>query len=393
LSADLIGSVGFLLSVFATAGVLVGVSVTRSRTPRWLWTPLGATIGAQIAVAPIILVVFGTIPFLAPVANLVAAPVVAGTTLAGFVAVIVPLPAIADVARFGAEVVLQISERAAGGPQLSATAAAGVGLVGVLTAFRTTRPLGMAAALIAAVVLASGAPSWPTTPSVVVLDVGQGDAILVQDPSGLAMLVDGGGNPGVLDRALRRHGVTRLDTVVVTHGDADHVGGLVGLAGSIDVGSLWIGAFNDRSVLTDKVIEDAERASVPIRGVQDGDRGGLGSIGIEVLGPQRRYLSENDGSVVLLVTAERTMLLPGDIESIGQADLPALRPDVLLIPHHGSATTSIRWLDKTVGEIAVLSYGENTYGHPHPDVLASLEGSGARVLQTFLDGDVTIPLG
>jgi competence protein ComEC len=393
LSADLIVSVGFLLSVFATAGVLLGVSVTRSRKPRWLWTPLGATIGAQIAVAPIILVVFGSIPLLAPLANLVAAPVVAGTTLAGFVAVIVPLPAIADLARLGAEVVLRISEHAAGGPQLSVAAAVGVGLVGVLMAIRTARPIGVAAALIAAVVLAGAAPSWPTAPSVVVLDVGQGDAILVQDPSGLAMLVDGGGDPGVLDRALRRHGVTRLDTVVVTHGDADHVGGLVGLAGSVDIGSLWLGAFNDESALADKVVGEAEQAAVRIRMVQDGDTATLGSVGIEVLGPRRRYLSENDGSVVLLVTAQRSMLLPGDIESTGQADLPALRPDVLLVPHHGSATTNIRWLDRTVGEIAVLSYGVNTYGHPHPDVLASLEGSGARVLRTFLDGDVIIPLG
>jgi competence protein ComEC len=393
ISADLIFSVGFLLSVFATVGVLVGVYATQRRAPRWLWTPLGATIGAQAAVAPIILVVFGSIPLLAPVANLVAAPVVAGTTLAGFIAVIVPLPVIADTASLGSGVVLRIADIAAEGPQLGVFGALGVGVIGLLVSLQSFRPIGIAVAVVVAVSMSSSMPPWPVQPSVVVLDVGQGDAILVKDPSGLAMLIDGGSSPAVLDRALRRHGITRLETVVVTHGDEDHVGGLIGLIGPIGVGSLWVGTFNSRSALTNTLVQEAARAAVPLRTVQAGDRSTLGLIGIDVLGPQRRYLSENDGSVVLLVSGARSILLSGDIEAVGQGDLPAVRPDVLVVPHHGSGTTNIGWLNRTVGDTAVLSYGVNTYGHPHADVLGALLEGEVEIRETFIEGDVVVPLG
>ena len=87
------------------------------------------------------------------------------------------------------------------------------------------------------------------------------------------------------------------------------------------------------------------------------------------------------------------MLLPADIEAVAQRELPPVRPDAMVVPHHGSSTTDLAWLEGALGYTAVLSYGENTYGHPHPDVLAVLEASGATVHHTMLEGDVTIPLG
>ena len=84
----------------------------------------------------------------------------------------------------------------------------------------------------------------------------------------------------------------------------------------------------------------------------------------------------------------------GDIGAVAQAELPAMQPDVLVVPHHGAATTDLRWLDATVrpGSIAVLSYGPNTYGHPHPDVVGRLEVLGAIVRRTE-HGHVEVPLG
>jgi competence protein ComEC len=119
----------------------------------------------------------------------------------------------------------------------------------------------------------------------------------------------------------------------------------------------------------------------------------IGSFEIEVLGPIRRYQAENDGSVSLLVSAGRTVFLGGDIEAVAQNDVPSIRPDVLVVPHHGSRTTDLDWLRDTVDSLAVLSYGENRYGHPHPDVVAVLTDAGATVRHTYLEGDITVGLG
>jgi competence protein ComEC len=392
-SADLATSVGFLLSVCATAGVLVGVRVVRGRTPGWLWMPLGATMGAQVAVAPLLLAVFGSMPLVAPITNMVAAPVVSLTTAVGLMAVVAPHPALTTVARSGAALVLAIAERGAGGPQLGLFAFLAASALAAAIVVPRTRPLGLSLICVVALVIPIGGQPWPSVPTVVVMDVGQGDAILIQDPSGRAMLVDGGRDPRTLDRAIRRHGVARLDVLALTHGDLDHVGGLVDLLSTVEVGEVWVARYAARSEAFDDVLEDAARAGVPVREVGRGVAFALGRIGIEVIGPSRRYLGDNDGSIVLLASWRRSMLLPADIEAVAQRELPPVRPDAMVVPHHGSSTTDLAWLEGALGSMAVLSYGENTYGHPHPDVLAVLDASGATVHHTMLEGDVTIPLG
>jgi competence protein ComEC len=128
--------------------------------------------------------------------------------------------------------------------------------------------------------------------------------------------------------------------------------------------------------------------------VGPGDSAWLGEFEIQVVGPQRRYADGNDGSVVLLVRAGgRSVVLPGDIGATAQHELPTLQPDVLLVPHHGAATTDLGWLAETVGSVAVVSVGENTYGHPDPAVVETLGDSGATVLITEELGDISLPLG
>ncbi|MGI9667239.1 MAG: ComEC/Rec2 family competence protein [Acidimicrobiia bacterium] len=390
-SADLLLSLGFQLSVLATVGVMLGVSVTRSRTPRWLWTPLGATIGAQLAVAPLIVAVFGSIPLAAPLANLVAAPVVALSTTIGMAAVVLPVPLLATAAQGGGSIVLAIAEAAESGPQLDllgATATAGIGF-GLM--FAPTRPLAVALAVVLFVSLPTGPAPWPATPRAVALDVGQGDAILVQSPSGATMLVDGGRDPLVLDGLLRSYGVSRLDIVVATHGDADHVGGLMEVFSTVDVGQLWVSGFAERDPGIAAVKDRATDAGVVVVEVSAGRSALVGDVTIEVLSPNRRYLSDNDGSVVLRVAHSRDLLLGGDIEGAAQHDLPAVHPDVLVVPHHGSSTNDLRWLERTVQSEAVLSYGSNTYGHPHDSIVELLTDLGVAIRSTS-DGDVVIPL-
>ena len=389
-SADLLWSVGFQLSVAATAGVLVGVTLARGRKPRWLWTSLLVTVFAQLAVAPIILTVFGSMPLWAPAANLVVAPIVtAATVVGGLTLVIGAFEPLADLL---STVVLFIAGWASRGPQLGTLGVFAAVVLGGVVARRSTRMLGIVAALIVVAAGSGGASAWPITPSVTALDVGQGDAILIQDPSGAAMLIDGGFDPGVIDRALRRHGVSRLDIVVMTHGDADHVGGLADVVASFDVGSLWVSAHAAPSGMVTAVLEAAASRSVPIVEVETGVTATLGQIRIEVVSPTRRFASENDGSVTIVASASLSVLVPGDIEAIGQRELPDLHPDIVIVPHHGSASTDPRWLANVVGEIAIVSYGINTYGHPNPEIMATLSEAGAEIRETFVEGDITVSL-
>jgi competence protein ComEC len=311
------------------------------------------------------------------------------TAIGGMALVLPPLASLADV---GASLILRIADMAANGPQLGWVGAIVAGLVGATVAWKSSRPLGVSVVVLAMVLLAGTAPTWPPDPTVVVLDVGQGDAILLQDPSGETVLVDGGPDPRSLDRALRRNGIKRIDVVVVTHGDLDHVGGVTEILGSGRVGELWVPLFGRESDLLAEAIGIAESAGVPVTRVSAGVMRRTQSFRINILGPRRKYQEENDGSVTLLVSAGRTMLLGGDIEAVAQAELPEVHPDVLVVPHHGSGTTDLRWLERILGTTAVLSYGQNSYGHPHPDVLNVLEESGVAVHHTYLEGDVSVNL-
>jgi competence protein ComEC len=85
-------------------------------------------------------------------------------------------------------------------------------------------------------------------------------------------------------------------------------------------------------------------------------------------------------------------MLPGDIGAIAQRELPHLNPEVLLVPHHGAATTDLDWLAATVGATAVISVGQNTYGHPDPAVLARLEMIGVAPRLTMDEGDISMSL-
>ena len=391
-SGDLAYDVGFQLSVAATAGVLAGSRIWLGRSPGVVWGLLGATLSAQIVVAPLLLLHFGTIPLLSPLANLLAAPLVTiATGLAG-VGVIVGWEPLLHVAGFASGLVLDVARVAAEWPQLGITATLGLAvLVGLawLTHKRWLVATVLAVVLVASVV----SPGPPSVPSVVVLDVGQGDAILLRDPSGAVVLMDGGRDPTTLRQSLRRHGVRHLDLVIASHGDADHVGGFEDLLDFASVGRVWVPAYAATGDLLDGFVTEATQQGIPVDSVHAGMTAQIGEFALEVLGPLRRYATDNDGSVVLLATANmRTVLLPGDIGAVAQAEIEAPPLYVIVVPHHGAATSDLAWLASSVGEVAVISVGPNTYGHPVPEVVSVLRQSGAEVLTTVVEGDITIPL-
>lgn len=392
IAPQLTGDVGFQLSVAATAGVLVGNVFARARSWGKLRTALAITLGAQGAVAPLMLWRFGSVPLLSPLTNLIAAPLVTAATVAGGGAVAAGWSPLVGLAVGLAEMVLEVSRLAAAGPQLGTigillTAAAGFAL-----RFRTLRPL---LALGGVLVLSFSVlpPSRVAVPTAVFLDVGQGDAALLLGPAGETVLIDGGPDPAILAGKLRKFGVDHFDLVVATHGDRDHIGGLGSVVSRYPVGTLWHPGHRDGSTLYRDLLDEAARLALAISAPQAGWRASVGDFDIEVLGPGRRYADINDESLVLRVEAGAlSVLFTGDIEDSAQQELGPVKADILKVPHHGAATTDLDWLEAAAAPVSVISVGENDFGHPHPDVLDVLEQTGSSVRRTDLEGDIVMPL-
>ncbi len=388
----LAGSVGFQLSVAATVGVIVGTRWPVTGGP--LVRALTVTLGAQVAVGPILVAQFGAVPLLSPLANLVAAPIVTAATVLGMLGTIGPGWLI-DIGAWLAGIVLALARVASGWPQVGWGWVLALGATAVLGSRRPGSRPALAAAgsvLIALLVLGTHAP--PPEPGAVVLDVGQGDAILLAGGDGQFALIDGGPDPVALIEALRRYGVRQLRLVVLTHAHADHAAGLVGVVGRIPIGIVWADTEPHTTPASEALFDRLADDGVPVAEPRPGDDMALGGLELTVEGPLRRYASPNDQSIVLLVEGSgRTMLLTGDIEAVAQSELEGLRADVLKVPHHGSATSDTSWLVSVDSDIAVISVGDNDFGHPSGDVIRALEESGDEVLRTDLDGDVVVPLG
>lgn len=231
---------------------------------------------------------------------------------------------------------------------------------------------------------------------VTVLDVGQGDAILLQPAGAPAILVDGGPPGEGLSGKLRDAGVESLGAAIVTHNQSDHAGGIEELLGRVPVGRLVFGRLGQ--ALRDR----ASSAGVAPLRVAEGNTLRSGRLRLEVLSPPRELLSEplagGDPNGQALVIHARwrnfSMLLTADAE----AEAVPLDPgpvDVLKVAHHGSDDAGLRTLlERATPELAVISVGEdNSYGHPTPDTLATLAGHGVGTLRTDLVGDVTLDVG
>ena len=395
-SPELAYSLGFQLSVAATAGVVVGTAWFQSLRPRWLATSLGAACGAQLAVAPILLLAIGQLPLWSPVANVAAAPLVVAATGLGAAGAVVGLDGFVEAGALLARAVLGIADLSSALPQIGWMAAllfAVCGLVALSVRFRPVAVL-VASLLACSLTVFAGPHTWagaPAGPAFVALDVGQGDALLLLGRQGETVLVDGGSDGAKVRAGLARFGVGAVDLLVLTHAHNDHYGGLADVIGSLPVGQMWYAPFPGQPDGYTSLVEAAEqvtRVTIPSLGVHR-----IGSIRLEVLGPVRRYASLNDQSIAIRATlGGRTVLLSGDMETVAQADLDPPRVDVLKVPHQGAATSDPEWLVQTGASVAVVSVGPNRFGHPSEELLAILERAGMEVRRTDREGDVVIGL-
>ena len=235
------------------------------------------------------------------------------------------------------------------------------------------------------------------------LDVGQGDAILIQAPDGRQILVDGGPSPTALLNelgALLPFWDRSLDLVVLTHPDGDHITGLIPLLDRYQVAQVLDTHLSDAAPLAEAWRTGLAHRHVPRAIAERGMRIPLGQAQLTVLHPGPRPLrgtasDDNNNAIVLrLEYGQTSLLLTGDAEVEAEAELLKaglpLRADLLKVGHHGSkGSTSAQFVAGVAPQWAVIPVGaENTFGHPHPDVLNRLAAAQAEIFRTDQNGRI-----
>ena len=228
------------------------------------------------------------------------------------------------------------------------------------------------------------------------IDVGQGSATLLKSGSH-AMLIDAGdSDQGTrIQLYLTKQGVENLDYLVLTHPDADHIGGAPVIITKFDIGQLFLSNYEKDNKTTQKVKDAMQYKGMTASDYQVGDTFALGNASFTILGPQKEYTDSNNASVALMVqNGNNRFLFTGDCEAEAEADMAAsqadLHADVYLAGHHGSDTASSQvFMDAVSPAYAVISCGEgNSYGHPHAEVLNRFRSMGIQVFRTDEQGSV-----
>lgn len=430
--------IGWQLSFTAVLGILLlasplrAVLVARFGAGAWrraLAEGIAVTVAATLATAPLVAYHFETISTTTLLANLLAMPAVAPAMWLGMVSAAaaqvpgLPLEPLNGLDALLLAYVAQVAEWCAAPDWAELHVRLGIwglvasylGLVATIVVARwITRYRRLVAArrrsipgtpsrflLLALAVLGGfaivGAKRTDSPPRgdlrVEVLDVGQGDAILLQPRGAPAVLVDGGPPGDGLAEELDEAGVERLGAAIITHDESDHAAGVEELFGQLPIARLFYGRL-DRAALA----EAATAGAAPVR-IAAGAEIRSGGLDLEVLWPPSELLSQpldgaspNAQALVLLARWRQfTMLLTADAEAESVPIDPGA-VDVLKVAHHGSDDAGLAaLLDRTRPRLAVISVGaENSYGHPTPATLATLAGHGVRALRTDRDGTVTI---
>lgn len=397
-------SPGFWLS-FGAVGLLFYVASGRVGDFRGWRARLAAWGAAQWAVTigslPLLLLFFQQFSLVSPLANALAIPVVSLlVTPLALLAVVVPLPGLLALDHWLLAQLMDVLTMLADMPVLERPAPPAAWLMlGVGGALWLLMPRGVPARWLGAVLMLPALLHVPPRPEagrawVEVLDVGQGLAVLVRT-AGHALLYDAGplysaesdAGQRIVVPYLRAIGQSRLDVLMVTHRDSDHSGGAASVMAAMPVTRI-LSSVDDMT---------GERCQAGMAWEWDGVHFSLLHPPAAIAGDGR--LKPNNRSCVLRVSADNgSMLLTSDIEAVDEQallerDAGALRADVLLVPHHGSRTSSTPAFIEAVGAKDVIypvGY-RNRFGHPRPDIVARY--GTVRAWRTDRDGAVRVDLG
>ncbi len=430
---------GFQLSFAGAVGLVTAAPPLRRaldvgrlrRMPRTLRDGVAAGVAATLFTLPFVAWHFGRVSVVGVAATLVATPLVAAA-IPGLLATLVaygPLPSVATFLAGGTDLLLRGLEGLARGvgslpgasvwvgdaTMIGCVAGGLLGVAWVRTTRERLRP--WVRYLVVAAVTVAGMGAAPLveralgagTLEIVFLDVGQGDAVAVRSPAGWWVVVDTGPRGRSWDAGarvvipyLRGRGAARLEGLILTHPDLDHIGGAEVVTEALHPRFIMDPAQAAGKDAYVDVLQVAQDNGIPWIEARRGFVLDLDGARLEVLypdGPSTTPAGRSDSnaqSVVVLVQygvfeALLTGDAPTEVEEVLLADLPA-ELELLKVGHHGSNTsTSPDLLSKTSPESAVISVGaRNRYGHPHPDVLQRLYAAGLRVLRTDERGHVRV---
>lgn len=416
---SLVADIGFELTFAATLGILLLVPVFDSWIPRLPWgigSLAASSLAAQVALTPLLAAQFHRLAPAALVLNLAAVPLASAVLLAG--AAILPVAALSSAAAslaawpawIAARLLLLSGEVVRAVPALDVRVPGpGVTVLvfyaaGVVALLQRRIRWGAALLTIAVVRLCFPEPTADGRLHVTALDVGQGDAIVVETPAGRALVVDAGNAANGFDLGeivvapyLWSRGITSLEGIAVSHAHLDHVGGVPFLLRHFRPKWLWEGPAPTKDPGYALLDASARVAAASRRTVRRGAAILIDGVRIEVLGPfalrTPPLQTRNDDSLVIRVSfGETSFLLTGDIESAGEWSLHAAPATVLKLAHHGSRTsTSERFLDAVAPKIALLSVGaRNHFGHPSVEVVRRLFDRRIPVYRTDRDGAIRV---
>jgi len=241
-------------------------------------------------------------------------------------------------------------------------------------------------------------------------DVGQGDAIFIETPEKYQTLIDGGPNSAILEKLDGELPFwdNSLDLIILTHPEKDHLAGLLAVLKRYKVKNiLWTGVTRDTAEFKEwqrLIQQEKEKEGAQIKIARLGQEIKLGKTVLRILHPfedleGREFKDSNNTSVIVkLVFGENSFLFTGDAYKSVEKDVlnrvkhGQIDSDVLKVGHHGSKTsTAPEFIEKVLPEIAVIQCGkDNSYGHPHPETLETLEKYGINILRTDLNGDIKI---
>jgi competence protein ComEC len=418
-------SYGFALSVLATTGLLVLASPLAERLavllPRWPAMLIAIPAAAQLACQPVLLLLDPALPLYGVPANALAEPAAPLATIAGLAACLLAslAPALAVPAAWLAWLPAS---------WIAAVAGFAAGLPGARSAW-PTGPLGVVllvavTALVIVLILRTGPARWrswvrralvvaaiaylgaisgshlareagrPSDWEIAMCDVGQGDASVLRS-GGAVAVIDTGPEPAPLEACLADLGVDRIQLLVLTHYDLDHVGGVDAVVGRVD--RVLIGPPSDAG---DTAIADALSAGgATVTRVASGESGALGELAWRVLWPPPSGVEPgNAASVTLLVDGPLDALFLGDLgeESqrrlLGRGGLP--RVDVVKVAHHGSADQSAALYEAIGARVGLIGVGAgNRFGHPTAKLLGILAAVGTAAERTDRDGLILVAPG